>query len=85
MSMSLAVPVAARCRAENRQVDGRDLPRPDLIAQTALELRSHVGKKLNRRRGEVFAVERVQVRPARLMARTRPSSLNRRRDALTDG
>ena len=38
---------------------------PD-IAQTALELRSHVGKKLNRRRGEVFAVERVQVRPARL-------------------
>ena len=66
VDVARGIPVAARCRAENRQVDGRDLPRPDLIAQTALELRSHVGKKLNRRRGEVFAVERVQVRPARL-------------------
>ena len=69
------VAVAASGRAEDREVDGRDLPTGDFVTQAALELGlDALGEELDGRRREVLTVERVGTR-CRLLrhARALPS------------
>ena len=72
VDVARGVAVTARRRPKDRQVDGRDLPRIDLAAEATLELGPDVGEEFDGGRGEMLAVERVQVRVASLLGAYEP-------------
>lgn len=67
VDVARGVAVATRSRPKDRQVDGCDLPTGNLVAEPTLKLGPNVGKELDSTRGEMLAVERVEVCVAGLL------------------
>jgi hypothetical protein len=69
VDVARGVAVASSSGAENRHMCRRRVPPGDLCSQAALQLAAEIGKERNGGRGEVSAVEGVQVGIPRLLSK----------------